>query len=179
MAYRVHLNAYQQLTIVNQGSQTFISLVTNRPGQQQSQSNSFTTGQWHRPPQLFQLGGGCFILQIDGNRQRHWVSIQAHSISTVTIAPSLDNAVQIDLDNIPDPSPVEYDIDFDFEPMKPMRMGNMSMSMNPMSMRMGNMSIDIGERRTSTSGKRFCTECGQATQASDRFCSNCGHQLNN
>ena len=179
MAYRAYLNANQQLTIVNQGSQTLISLVTNRPGQQQSQNNSFTTGQWNRPPQLFQMAGG-FILQIDGDRQRHLVSIQANSISTLTSAPSLENAVKINLDNIPDPPPPEYDMDFEpMQPMQPMWMGNMSMSMNPMSVRMGNMSIDIGEGRTSTSGKRFCTQCGQAAKASDRFCCNCGHQLNN
>lgn len=175
MAYRVHLNGNQQLTIVNQGSQTLISLVTSSSGQQQSQSNSFTTGKWNRPPQLFQRGGG-FILQIDSDRQQHFVSIQANSISTVTSAPSLENAVKIDLDDIPDPAPDEYDIDF--EPMQPMRMGNMSMNMNPMSMRMGNMSIDIGGAKTSTSSKRFCTQCGQAVKASDRFCSSCGHQLN-
>lgn len=179
MAYRVNLNTYQQLTIVNQGSQTLISLVTNRPGQQQSQSNSFTTGQWARTPQLFQMGGGCFILQIDGDRQRQLVSIQANSISTVTTAPSLDNAVQIDLEHIRDPEPTDYDLDLDFEPMQPMQMGNMSMSMNPMSMRMGNMSIDIGKRKKSTPGKRFCTQCGQPANQGDRFCSSCGHQLNN
>ncbi len=178
MAYRAHLNGNQQLTIVNQGSQTLISLISNRPGQQQSQSNSFTTGQWQKPPQLLQMGGG-FILQIYGDRQQHLVSIQANSISTVTTTPSLDNAVQIDLENIPDPEPTEHDMDFDFEPMQPMRMGNMSMSMNPMSMRMGNMSIDIGGRKKSTPGKRFCTQCGQAASQGDRFCSSCGHQLNN
>lgn len=175
MAYTVNLNANQQLTIINQGSQTRISLVSISPGQHQSQSNSFSTGYWNSPPQLFQVSGG-FILQIDGDRGRHFVSIQANSISTVTSAPPLQNAVEIDLEDIPDSAAEQDEVEFD--PMEPMQMGNMSMSMNPMSMRMGNMSINMGTSKTATSTKRFCTQCGQKVKISDRFCSGCGHKLN-
>lgn len=178
MAYRVNLNTNQQLTVTNQGNQTLITLVSSSPGQQQSQNNSFTTGNWNSPPLLLKVGES-FLLQIDGDRGQHFVSIQANSIRTVTSAPPLHNAEEIDLEDIPDPTGQN---NFEFEPIEPMQMGNMSMSMNPMSMRLGNMSIDMGRAstsRTSTSTKRFCTQCGQKAKTSDRFCSSCGHKLDN
>ena len=42
MAYTANLGSHQQITIANQGKQTLISLLSSTPGQQQSQSSSFT-----------------------------------------------------------------------------------------------------------------------------------------
>jgi hypothetical protein len=169
MAYRANLSSDRQLTIVNRGNQTAIALVSSRPGQQQSQTNSFTTGNWTAPPRLYKIGLN-FILQINGDRGEYFILIQAHGIQTI-VAPDLHDAVNIDLENIPDPPQRNSG----FQPMK---MGNMSMDINRMSMQMGNMSMKMGGKTTPTSTRRFCSQCGTEAQTSDRFCSSCGHQLN-
>ena len=64
MAYKVNLNANQQLIIENRDIQTSISLVSSSPGQQQSQVSSITKGHWITIPQLFKTSSG-FILEID------------------------------------------------------------------------------------------------------------------
>ena len=173
MAYTVNLGGNQQLTIINQGTQTVITLLSTNPGQQQSQSTSFTTGNWHQPPQLYEIGTG-FILQINGDREQVFVSLQGNSIKAIA-SPALDRAVPVSLENIPNSTVASNP---GFEPMQPLKMGNMSMNMNPMSMQMGNMSLTMGEGKTSPSTKRFCSQCGQEAKTSDRFCSSCGHQLN-
>ena len=172
MAYTVNLGGNQQLTIIDRGNQTVITLFSTNPGQQQSQSTSFTTGNWHHPPQLYQVGTG-FILQINGDREV-FVSLQGNSIKAIA-SPSLDQAVSVNLENIPDSTVASNS---GFEPMQPLKMGNMSMTMNPMSMQMGNMSLTMGEGKTFPSTKRFCSQCGQEAKKGDRFCSSCGHQLN-
>ena len=180
MAYTANLNGNQQLTIVNQGTQTSIMLVMSSPGQHQSQTSSFTTGSWTAPPELFQTGLS-FILQINSATGQRFIQIQATGISTLNTAPSLTNAVKVELQKIPDPPVSQSTVDFE-----PMRMGNTSMDMNPMSMRMGNMSMSMGnmsmnmgkQSRSSTSTKRFCTQCGEEAKPSDLFCASCGEKLN-
>jgi hypothetical protein len=169
MAYTTNLRGNWQLTIASKGNQTFITLVTSSPGQQQSQGFGVTTGNWTKPPQLFQTAAS-FILQIDSETGQHFVDIQASGIQTLTTAPFLNNAQTIELHQIEENT-------IELEPMPPMQMGNMSMNMNPMSMRMGNMSMTMGESFQSAPTKRFCTQCGQAAKPPDRFCSNCGHKL--
>ncbi len=178
MAYTVNLNNSQQLTVINQGTQTLITLVSSNPGQQQSQSNSFTTGNWTTPPQLYKTGTG-FILHLNGDRGKHFVLIQANSISTIA-TPALDNAVKVNLEDIPDATSSPNNMDFEpMQPMQPMKMGKMSMDINQMSMQMGDMSMTMGGVKTSTSTKHFCSQCGQEAKTSDRFCSSCGHKLDN
>lgn len=178
MAYTAHLNNNQQLTVENQGMQTVITLISSSPGQQQSQSNSFTTGSWTAPPQLFKLPSS-FVLQLESDRGSSFVRIQANSISTTTTPPALNDAVEIEFQEVPNRSNSQSQSNSGFEPMQPMQMGNMSMDINKMSMRMGNMSMDLGSSATSTSTKRFCSQCGEQVKKSDRFCASCGHQLNN
>lgn len=179
MAYTVNLNANQQLIIVNQGSQTLITLFSGSPGQQQSQSSSVNTGNWLTPPQLYKTASG-FILYINGEQSQQYVLIQANSINVIT-NPKVNNAAPVELQNIPDPTANSNQMEFEpmqpMKPMKPMRMGNMSMTTNPMSMRMGNMSMTMGKTPKSTSTKRFCSQCGAKVQQSDRFCSSCGNKL--
>ena len=181
MAYMANLNNSQQLTVINQGTQTLITLVSSSPGQQQSQSSSFTTGNWTTPPQLYKIVTG-FILHLNGDRGKHFILIQANSISTIA-TPVLDNAVQVNLEDIPDTAVNNNNVDFEpmqpMPPMQPMKMGNMSMDINQMSMQMGNMSMTMGSSKTSIPTKRFCSQCGQEAKTSDRFCSSCGHQLDN
>ena len=179
MAYTVNLSDNQQLTIANQGTQTLITLISSSPGQQQSQSSSANTGNWTTPPQLYKTASG-FILYINGELAQHHVLIQANSINTIA-NPRLNNAVPVNLENIPDVTTSSNEMELEtmpeMEPMQPMQMGNMSMNMNPMSMRMGNMSMNMEETPKSTSAKRFCSQCGEKVKPSDRFCSSCGNKL--
>ncbi len=176
--YTVNLSGNQQLTLINQGTQTLITLVSSSPGQQQSQSSSLTTGNWTTAPQLYKTGSG-FILQINGDRGQHFVLIQANSINTIA-APALDNAVKVNLEDIPDTAASPNNVSFEpMQPMQPMKMGNMSMDLNQMSMQMGNMSMAMGGVKTPTPTKRFCSQCGQQAKVRDRFCSSCGHKLDN
>jgi hypothetical protein len=167
MAYQAILNGTQQLTISNQGVQTLITLISSSPGQQQSQSSSFTTGNWVRSPQLFQTGQG-FILQIEGSNGQYFIQIQSNGISTINGIPTLSHSTPVDLEQVADPP--EQNVNF--EPMQSLRMGNISMGINSMSINMNNKF-----RQTGT--KRFCSQCGVKAKLSDRFCSSCGHQLNN
>ena len=173
MAYTANLTSNQRLTISLQGNQTNISLISSSPGQQQSQSTSFTTGSWQTSPQLYQTGMG-FVIKIDGDRGTQYILIQG--ISNTTSVPSFSNARQVDLQDIPDPAPSQNNINIEFEPMQPMKMGNMSMDINSMSMQMGNMAMNMNKNKTAI--KRFCPQCGEQVKPSDRFCSSCGHQLN-
>ena len=174
MAYKANLSGNQQLIVVNQGTLTSITLTSSSPGQQQSSSNSFTTGNWTSAPQLYKTGSG-FILEVNGDRKKQSILIQANSISTVA-APALDNAVKIDLENTSDTSVTQKNREY--EPMQTMKMGNRSLDIHTMSMKMGNMSLDM-EGKKATSTKRFCSQCGEKVKNSDRFCSSCGHLLDN
>jgi hypothetical protein len=173
MAYTANLSANQQLYLENQGTQTLITLISSSAGQQQSQSSNLTTGTWTTPPMLFTTKSG-FVLQLDTNREKYFVQIQASSINTLTDVPSLNDAETVALQKTADS---QHSSKIEFEPMQPMKMGNMSMNMNPMEMRMGNMSMKMGEEVQSTSTQRFCTQCGHQVKDSDRFCGSCGHQL--
>ncbi|VEP16299.1 conserved hypothetical protein [Hyella patelloides LEGE 07179] len=187
MSYTVNLSSNQRLTVVNQGTQTLITLVSSSPGQQQSQSNSFTTGNWTSAPQLYKTGSG-FILQLNSDRGKHHILIQGNSMSTTTTS-SMQNAVQLDLESISDRTSSPNNVEFEpmqpmkpmkpMQPMKPMKMGDMSMDINQMSMQMGNMSLSMEKEQKSTSTKHFCTQCGQETKIGDRFCGSCGHKLDN
>ena len=184
MAYTVNLSGNQQLMIVNQGTQTLITSISSSPGQQQSQSSSVNTGNWITPPQLYKTASGL-ILYINGELAQQYVLVQANSISTIA-SPRLDNAVQINLENIPDTTASVDEIKFEpmqrmkpMPPMEPMQMGNMSMNTNPMSMRMGNMSMTMGKMSKNTSTKQFCSQCGAKVKSSDLFCSSCGNKLDN
>jgi hypothetical protein len=178
MAYMANLSSNQHLTLANRGRQTVITITSNSPGQQQSQSSSLTTGNWLQTPQLFKTRAG-FVLQLNGDRGQNFVLIQANGISTIA-APVLENAIKIDLETTPDSTNNQKEIEF--EPMQPMKMGNMSMNMNPMSMQMGDMFMSMGQKTGQKtnfpSQKRFCTQCGEKAQSGDRFCASCGHQLN-
>jgi hypothetical protein len=174
MAYQAILNGTQKLTISNQGVQTQITLTSSSPGQQQSQSSSFTTGNWVRSPQLFQTGQG-FILQIEGSNSQYFIQIQSNGISTINGIPPLSHSTPVDLEQVADPP--EQNVNF--EAMQPLRMGNMSMGINSMSMQMSNISMNMSNKFRQTATKRFCSQCGVKAKLSDRFCSSCGHQLNN
>ena len=182
MSYAANLTNNQRLAIANQGNQTIISLVSSTAGQQQSQTSSFTTGVWHTPPQLYQVGTN-FVLKLNSSQNMAHVLIQANGISTIA-APNLDNAIEIELQKVDDNSMSFSSNGFEpmqsmqpMQPMQPMKMDNMSMDINSMSMQMGNMSLNMNNNKTSTPTKVFCSQCGQQAKPNARFCSSCGHKL--
>lgn len=187
VAYVGNLGSGQQVYVENQGTQTIINLISSSSGQQQSQSTSFQTGTWVKPPALFRNPAG-FILQIEATEGFRCVRLQANAIGILSDTPSLSNAEVVPLQEtagIPGSSmqpmqpmqpmkPLEP-----MKPMEPMRMGDMEMRLSPnMEMRMGNMQLRMGSPEEPTAAtRRFCTQCGKAVSESDRFCSHCGHQL--
>lgn len=181
MAYQATLHNNLSLTIVNYGEQTQITSTSNSPGQQQSQSNSFSTGQWQNAPQLWQIDRG-YILQINGTKGQYSISIQAQNMQIINGIPTVENAIPVKLETIPDPVNQTSQTSFNFEPMQPMqplKMGNMSMDLNSMSMQMGNMSLNMTNRAKKTNTKVFCSQCGTEAKSGDRFCRSCGHNLSN
>lgn len=180
MAYQATLNGTQHMTISNQGKQTQITLITSSPGQQQSQSNSFSTGIWVKPPQLFQTTQG-FVLQINGEQDQYFISIQGNTIQGSNGVPSLQNASPVKLNQVDDvqrQTPIDFEPMQPMQPMQPMKMGNMSMDINSMSMQMGNMSLNLDNNSPATTSKTFCSQCGTEARKGDRFCRSCGHDLN-
>ena len=177
MAYQVTLNGNRQLTIANQAQQTQISLMASNLGQQQNQSSSFTTGTWKKTPRLFKTTQG-YVLQLEGEKGKHFVSIESNSIQTVSKIQDRERATEIELETIADPIS-QTTLDFQpMQPMQPMRLGNMSMDINSMSMQMGNMSLNSTNADQASTPKVFCSQCGTEARQSDRFCRSCGHELN-
>lgn len=164
MAYSVIIGDSRQLTIANLGTQTQINLSISTPGQQQSQSTSFSTGKWLSKPKLFQLEQG-FVLEINTSQNSHYILIQDHSISTIKSPAGLNNYPQIDLTAIPDSNSATI------PPIQPLKMGNMSMQM-------GKMSISLNNQSKTSVTQQFCSQCGKQAKMSDRFCRSCGHELN-
>ena len=188
MAYSAILGASQQLAIANLGEQTQISLTTSNPGQQQSQSSSFSTGKWTEEPKLFRVGQG-FVLVIEAEANSSYISIGQNSIgqnsisstgftiALVNSSPDLHNCPQVALNVIPDPVFEPMQPMQSMQPMQPLKMGNMSMDLNSMSMQMGNMSLNLNSQSKTTVTKQFCSQCGAEARTGDRFCRSCGHEL--
>lgn len=173
-AYRGELAADQQVTVQNQGMQTLVTLSHHGPGQQQSQSSSFATGEWSLPPTLFRTIAG-FVLRIEASQGQTWVQLQVNSLQVLSSAPLLENAAVLSLQPIPNGQRLAP-----LPPMPPMQMGNMQMQISPMKMRMGDMQMQMGKEpfmTPSPSSVAFCSQCGQAVGVGDRFCSGCGHRL--
>lgn len=178
MIYLANLGANQQLYLENQGKQTIITLVNSSIGQQQSQITNVQTGSWTTPPTLFQNGGN-FLLRIDSEEGTLFIELQARGINLLSTPPSLIDAEVIPLEKVAQ-TQTSSQRSASFEPMKPMKMGNMSMSFNPMEMRIGDMYLrmsDNSKQESSQSQQNFCTQCGNLVKADDRFCGNCGHKL--
>lgn len=189
-AYTCDLDSNQHIQIQNQGSQTVIKLNSGGQGQQQSQSNSFETGNWRVPPTVFRTPSGV-VLRIEAIDQ-HFIQVQANGMKKLDTAPSLSDAEvlplrKVELEETSSPSMPEMQPMKPMSPMKPMepmQMNDMQMQMEPMEMHMGNMSMRMGEqRRTETAQKQkqltknFCSQCGSKVGEGDRFCSYCGNSL--
>lgn len=169
MAYTWELDSGQKISLDNQEHQTIVTIGSGSFGQQQQSSSSFTTGKWTSPPEIFRDAGGA-VIKIITTDGEHRVRVQGNSIG-VESGNSFNNSQRMQVQQ----SGTSTTSGFSMKPMEPMKMGDMSMNMNPMEMRMGNMSMKMGEKTNST--RRFCSQCGTPVESSDRFCSSCGHQL--
>jgi len=52
-----------------------ITLVSGGSGQQQSQGNSFETGNWRVPPTVFRTPSGV-VLRIEAEQDQHFIQVQ-------------------------------------------------------------------------------------------------------
>lgn len=176
MAYVATLSNSQQIAIALQGMQTKITLTSSSPGQQQSQSSSFNTGEWRTTPKLVKVGQGA-VLQVDTDRGSHYVHIMSSRIDLVDPPSDLQNYSTINLKEVEDPTADSQPLE-PMPSMQPMQMGNMSMDINSMTMKMGDMSMGINDTAKTTTTKQFCSQCGTEAKAGDRFCRSCGQDLN-
>ncbi|MCU0549329.1 MAG: zinc ribbon domain-containing protein [Leptolyngbya sp. Prado105] len=174
MTYSADLGQGQSLTIENVGVQTVITWAHRSAGQQQSQQMSLSLGAWSEPPKLFKNHVG-FILQIESARTSY-LRLQANGISLLSEVPLMIGTEEIPFQRVTsNPSRMP-----DMKPLEPLRMGNMSMRMEPMEMNMGNMNLRMAtatSHSSSTSHAQFCSQCGTKIKESDRFCSQCGTKL--
>ncbi|MER3435824.1 MAG: zinc ribbon domain-containing protein [Leptolyngbya sp. ERB_1_1] len=175
MTYVADLGQGQSIAIENAGTQTMITWEAKSGGQQQSQQMSLSLGQWSASPMIFKTTSG-FILQIESNQRAYYVRLQANSISLLSEVPLMLGAEEVPLRYVAASSPKMPEM----KPLEPLRMGNMSMQMEPMEMRMGNMNLSTATSTSHTSSTkvRFCSQCGREVELSDRFCSQCGAKLN-
>ena len=176
-AYTCDLDKDQQIYIENQGSRTVIRLTSGGLGQQQSQSNSFETGNWRVPPTVFRTRGGV-VLRIEAEQSQLFIQVQSNAMSKLDAAPSLSDADILPLQKVETETPSKQSSMPGMQPMQPME------PMKPMQpMQMGNMKQmgeppqmeSATEQRQST--KNFCPQCGSKVEKGDRFCSNCGNEL--
>ena len=191
-AYTCDIDKNQHIYIENQDSRTVITLVSGGQGKQQSQGNSFETGNWRVPPTVFRTASGV-VLRVEAERNQHFIQVQGNGMTRLDAAPSLSDADVLPLHKVeaeevsrysmPDMQPMQPMKPM--KPMPPMQIDDMQMQMEPMTMRMGNMEMRMGEplrietqpeQRQKT--RNFCTQCGSKLGVSDRFCSQCGNRIN-
>lgn len=182
MGYACEIAAGQWIYLENVGSDTVITLAARSAGQQQ-QSTSRWPGAWVQEPTLFQSGSGV-IIRLLTTIGEQYLQVQGSQVSPMAGVPSLKNVRSLPLQSAPEnfhsslPPMTPMAPMTPMSPLPPMQMGNMEMSLNPMQMRMGEMSMSMGEPvQSSSSKRRFCSQCGQPITLEDRFCSQCGHQL--
>lgn len=171
MTYVADLGQGQSLAINNIGTQTTIIWESKSAGSQQSQQMSLSLGKWSASPIVYRMTHG-FILQIESNQRPYYVRLQSNSISLLSEVPLMLGAEEVPLRYVATPSSPKMP---DMKPLEPLRMGNMSMRMEPMEMSMGSMSMSSSA--SSSSASHFCTQCGVKVKESDRFCSQCGTKL--
>ncbi len=177
MPYHCDLSPGQKIYLDNPGPNTVVTLTSAGAGQQQQSSARVPTGPWTEVPQIVRVGDGVLLrcvtaqgtflwqiqgMQIEVARATAWAADQATPMQATEVGPPIAS-----IPPMPSIQPMP--------PMAPMQMGNMEMSLNPMTMRMGKMTL--GPDTPTVNTQRFCTQCGAAIAQGDRFCGSCGHQL--
>lgn len=180
--YGTKLTANRTLYVQNNGNQTIVALQSSDPGQQQSQSQAFKSGNWLVPPTLFQTSNGL-VLRVEGEAGQKFVQLLSGGIQVMDSSPSLSGAQTLAL-QIVEESTSQPAIESmkPMEPMKPMKPMKPMEAMKPMKMEMGDMRLEMGgssarESASAGQGARFCSQCGTPIKSADKFCSQCGHQV--
>jgi hypothetical protein len=96
MNYECELPNGQHLELDNDGDETFVSFSNRGEGQQQSQGNGFTTGEWSKKPTVYRVGRDV-IVQLDTADGFRFLRVQRNRANLVESEPSLENAEQIEL----------------------------------------------------------------------------------
>jgi hypothetical protein len=172
MAIYSELGAGQRLYLDNQGDRTIVTLATTGAGQQQQSSTGLQTGVWTEEPKIYRTPTGA-IAAITTATGNYSIEIQGSSIQLTTRTPSPTTEIPA---TRTEESPAGFTME-PMPPMQPMKMGDTSMSFQPMRMRMGNMSMSMDTGEQPKAVRQFCSQCGSKVAESDRFCSHCGHRL--
>lgn len=123
MKLKSKLPSGSQIFLGNSDGQTRISLESSGEGSNQSQANSFSTGQWKGQPTLFKTPDGL-VLQLEAEQGSFSFGIQGSSIQQLNQAPSTEGAQKLDLE--------EASEDEGGKPMKPMKPMEPMKGMEPM-----------------------------------------------
>ena len=197
MIYSCDLPSGQTLYLDNQGEMTNATVLMKQSGQQQQSGSSVMTGAWQIPPQVFLMGGGA-VVRLTTARGVWSLMVQGMGLSVQSGVVEMGDQVMplTPLSQMPNVASSS----FSMQPMQPMQ----PISMNPMQMQMGNMGMSMGplssQASSSVSSKgnsvgngaaspsrdspgkassnvKFCSQCGTGVKVGDRFCSSCGHSL--
>ena len=148
MMYNWKLATGHQISVDNEGAQTVVTVVKISPGGQQRTCNSFTTGIWIAPPTLTMTPTGGSI-----------------AITT----PSGECTLQIDGNSVHLQSDLSNERQSTISASSSTFTSSTASASPPMSV-----AVDTG---TTTTHKRFCTECGTPVKPTDKFCASCGQKL--
>jgi zinc-ribbon domain len=148
MIYNWKLATGHQISVDNEGAQTIVTVMHDRTGSQQRTSNSFTTGIWIAPPTLTMTPTGGSI-----------------SITT----PSGECTLQIDGNRIHLQSDLSNERQSTISSSSSTFTSSTASGSPPMSV-----NLNTG---TTTTQRRFCTECGTLVKPTDKFCASCGQKL--
>ena len=179
MIYVHTLDGERQVRIENQGRLTVVTLHTEGPGQRQSQSQGFETGNWTAPPGLFRTPDGL-LARIELAGGPRWIQVKGSGITLLpgTSAPAKGEPLPLDRQSPEaDPGFVPMEPLPGMPPLPPMEMRMGSMEMRTGEMKMGDMEMCMGPPAEPHASRRFCSQCGQAVAPSDRYCSGCGQRL--
>ena len=127
MTYAYDLGNGQRLLLENDGDSTQVALSSGGSGQQQNQSTGFNTGEWSKPPELFQIHENL-VLRLESKNGVKFVAVHGDQIESMRSEPDLKSAERLTLkesnENISRMKPME--------PMKPMKPMEPMKPMKPM-----------------------------------------------
>ena len=181
MAYACQISPGQWIYLDNLGTDTVVTVAASGAGQQQQSTSRLQTGAWTAAPTAVRLGAGVAIRLATAEGHRY-IQVQGTQIAGSTGGAGFDQGVALPLQEtgempqsplppMPPMEPLQP-----MAPLPPMQMGNMQMSLNPMTLQMGNMAMQMGSPASGPK-RHFCTQCGQPIQPEDRFCGQCGHAV--
>ncbi|MBD2114639.1 MULTISPECIES: zinc ribbon domain-containing protein [Cyanophyceae] len=175
MPYHCDLSPGQKIYLDNPGSITLITLASAGAGQQQQSNTQVHTGPWTEIPQIIRVDNGALLRCVTAQGTFFW-QIQGMQIGVASAtAWDTNQATPMQVTEV-GPSPIASMPPMPpMPPMAPMQMGDMQMSLNPMTLRMGKMTL--GLNTPTVNNQKFCTQCGAAIAQGDRFCGSCGYQL--